>query len=458
MNAMNVSRVLRMGPALALCGTLAACATYAPQPLPGAVAWHDNAAGLRVTTRDIALPALAAQRIDLHAPLPIAAVAALAVLNDPRLRAVRDQAGVARAQAFAAGLLPAPTFAAERDIPQGQSAATTTAYNLGLSFDLDQLITRGAAVAAAREHVREVDLGILWQEWRTASVAELDYIALVGLRDRDRLLKTQRDAVLRRLGRDRAAALAGIAPRTTADADLIELTTLRHKLATDARRRAAKQGELDGMLGLAPGQVLELAGLPRVEPTAVRDAAGAVNRLARIRPDLMALRAGYASQEQTLRKAVLSQFPSLGITLSRARDTSNVHTLGFAIDFSLPIFNGSPGKIAVARATRMQLYDTYRLRLQQAHTQVARILVDLAILGAEQSTLRASLPALQSAARAANRALRAGDITLPQAQMQDQAALDQRLFLQASEQHIAEQTVALQLLTGGGIFATASAH
>ncbi|MDE2608917.1 MAG: TolC family protein, partial [Burkholderiales bacterium] len=160
------------------------------------------------------------------------------------------------------------------------------------------------------------------------------------------------------------------------------------------------------------------------------------------------------SQEQTLRKAVLSQFPSVGVTLSRARDTSNVHTLGFAVDFSLPILNGSPGRIAVARATRRALYDAYRARLQQAHAEVAQALADLTILQQEQSSLRAALPALQSAAQAADAALRSGEITLPQAQRQARALLDQQLALQANAQQIAERTVALQLLTGSGIFAT----
>ncbi|TAL81364.1 MAG: TolC family protein [Candidimonas sp.] len=453
MKPMDVSRLLHISPTVALCGMLTACATYTPRPLPATVAWHDSATDLRVETGDIALPALAAQRIDLHAPLPMSAIAALAVLNDPRLRAARDRAGVARAEAFAAGLLPAPKLAAKRDIPQGQSGTTTTAYNLGLSINLGQLITRGAAVAAARDHVREVDLRILWQEWQTASAAELDYIALVGLRERDHLLDAQRAAVAKRLERDRAAAMVGVAPRTTADADLIELTALQHKLVTDASQREVKQDELDAMLGLRPGKTPSLAGLPRLDTKAVQRAAGSVDKLGKIRPDLMALRAGYASQEQVLRKAVLSQFPSVGITLSRARDTSNVHTLGFGINFSLPIFNGSPGRIAVASATRTALYDTYRLRLQQARTKVARILAELAILCHEQFTLRTSLPTLQSAAQAANAALGVGDITLPQAQMQDQALLDQRLALQTNEQQIAERTVALQLLTGSGIFA-----
>ncbi|MDE2505396.1 MAG: hypothetical protein KGL18_20740, partial [Burkholderiales bacterium] len=57
------------------------------------------------------------------------------------------------------------------------------------------------------------------------------------------------------------------------------------------------------------------------------------------------------------------------------------------------------------------------------------------------------------AAAAAARALAAGDLSLPQAQAQRMAWLEQRLALQANEQQIAEQTVALQLLTGRGVFA-----
>jgi hypothetical protein len=47
-------------------------------------------------------------------------------------------------------------------------------------------------------------------------------------------------------------------------------------------------------------------------------------------------------------------------------------------------------------------------------------------------------------------------MTLPQAQAQRRALLDQRLALQANAQRIAGQTVALQLLTGRGVFAPAS--
>lgn len=431
---------------------LGGCAQYAPRPLPEAARLKSDQRDLQVDTTQIDLPRLAAQRIDLNAPLDLSAVAALAVLNDPQLQVARDRAGVAQAQAFAAGLLPDPQFSASRDIPQGQSTATSSAYSLGLNIDLGRLITRGAAVAAARDQVKHVHLQILWQEWQAAASAELAAVKLAGLRDRDCIL-LQQDAMLsERLRRGRAAVAAGDMPRTTADADLVALQTVRQKIADDSVARLRQRAALDALLGLAPTVKPRLAALTEPGGAGVAQAEQALDRLVRIRPDLMALRAAYASQEQTLREAVLAQFPSFSVGFTRARDTSNVNTLGFGVSFSLPMFNGSRGAIAVARATRRGLYDDYRMRLAQARADVQQAAANIALLKAQRVRLARALPALTRAAGAADAALAEGDLTLPQAQAQRMAVLDQRLALQSNAQQIAEQAVTLQLLTGRGVF------
>ncbi len=445
-------RMLLCQTAAALALVLAGCATYVPRPLPPQARLQEHLDALQIDRERIALPRLAAQPINLDAPLTMDAVATLAVLHNPQLQQARDRLGVARAQAFAAGLLPDPQFSASYDNPGHSAHATSSAYNDTLSFDLGSLITRPAAQAAARAHVRSVNLQLLWQEWQSASQAQLLFVQLVGLRDRDALLQTERNLVLERLHRARDAASAGNLPRTDADADLVELQRLDESLARDARQRVTLQANLHTLLGLDPQVRLRLAALPVITSQDAQSARVALTKIADIRPDLMALRGGYTSQEQRLREAVLAQFPSFSVGLTRARDTSNVNTLGFGVSFTLPIFNGSRGAIAVQRATRQELYDVYQLRLNQTRADVEQALANLALLEQQHQSLQLALPALQSASAAADTALSQGAITLPQAQAQRMALLDQRMALQANAQQMAEQAVALDLLTGAGIY------
>ncbi len=447
--ARRLSQVVSLASLLLVLG---GCASYQARPLAERADSVRALRSLSVDTGRIPLPRLAAQPIDLARPLPMAAVAALAVLDNPQLRLARDRLGVAQAQAFAAGLLPDPRFSTSREFPRHSPGASTTAYSYGLDFDLGRLLTRPAAVAAARQHVRSVNLDLLWQEWQTASQAQLIYVRLAALHARRGLLLREQALVRRGLRRSRAAVDQGNLPRADADAQLLRLQSLRQRLAADDRNRVDLQSRLHALLGLAPGVPLHLAGLPDIGPEAPAQARAALARVADIRPDLLALRAGYASQEQSLREAVLQQFPSISVGLSRARDTSDVNTIGFGLSFRLPLFNGSRGRIAVARATRRELRDAYQLRLDQTQAQVEQTLARLALLRRQQAALRADLPALRAAATAARRALADGSYTLPQAQSQQLALLDQRLALLDLREQQAEQSVALDLLTGAGLY------
>ncbi len=452
-------RVRRLGRSATLAALLLAlggCATYRPQPLAARPATAPTLHDLRVHARDIPLPRLAAQRIDLAQPLPMPAVAALAVLNNPQLRVARDRLGIARAQAFAAGLLPDPRFSMSRDFPRHSAGASSTAYSYGLGFDLGSLITRPAARAAAHAHVRSIDLQLLWQEWQTAAQAQLLYVRVAGLRQRLQLLHEELRLQQLRLRRTRAAVAAGDLPRTTADAEFAALQALQQRIDSARRGGVALQAQLHALLGLAPDATLRIAGMPRIRAQAPQQVRAALAHIARIRPDLLALRAGYESQEQALREAVLAQFPSISIGFTRARDTSDVNTVGFGLSLSLPLFNGARGRVAVQRATRQELRDAYQLRLDQTASDVARSLRELAELERQRSQLEAGLPTLRAAARAAQAALRRGEITLPQAQAQRQALLEQRLALQGVRQLLAEQAVGLDALTGAGLYRAAA--
>jgi outer membrane protein TolC len=132
--------------------------------------------------------------------------------------------------------------------------------------------------------------------------------------------------------------------------------------------------------------------------------------IARRRPDLLALKAGYESQEAHVRSAILSQFPSLGIELNRARDTGAVYTTGLGVTLTLPLLSGNRGNIAIERATRAQLQEEYQARLAHTIVDVDRLRELQGIIHHQQETLETYLPRLKTLVERSRRAYSEGDI------------------------------------------------
>ena len=73
----------------------------------------------------------------------------------------------------------------------------------------------------------------------------------------------------------------------------------------------------------------------------------------------------------------------------------------------------------------------------------------LAALRRQRAQLVAQMPALERYAAATGRAARRGDLATATAETAAQAWRDRRLSLLQLDQQIAEQTIALELLSGG---------
>ena len=110
-----MSRQIRISIAIAF--LLSSCASYTPNPLPNTAMPATTLASeaLQIPATSVSRPWLRPIQINLDAPLHPDAIAALAVINNPDLAALRARAGVADAQVFAAGLLPDPTFSVTAD-------------------------------------------------------------------------------------------------------------------------------------------------------------------------------------------------------------------------------------------------------------------------------------------------------------------------------------------------------
>lgn len=433
---------------IALAATLGGCATYHALPL-------DNGRGPR-RLADIRIPASALPEAPLRTHvfnptdgLDVTEVAMLALANNPHLRAARDQAQVAHAEAYAAGLLPDPNVSYEHDRPTGGATpGTTSAFTAGLSLDLGNLVTRSARLASARAGARAVDMNLLWAEWQTIAQARILFDRVYFTRKQVARLQ-QEQAELAPL---QAAILRALAARdldyATAGVGLNAAAGINHQLGVARGDLRLAERDLHDLLGLDAAVALPLTGPPFAVDPDPATVQRALADMPKRRPDLLALQAGYDSQQEQLRAEILAQFPAITVGFVRARDNSNVTSKGLAISLSLPLFDGNRGRIAVARATRQQLHDEYTARLLADRNDVQRLLADLDDDHRQRIALAAHAASLARACQAARGAYQAGRLDWAAYLAIQVNSLDADTALLTLEQDTHATAIALDALVG----------
>lgn len=426
---------------------LSGCAHYSPSPLRASaeVFTKANLSLISADAQKIDRPYLKPEVIDLSASLSPNALGILAVLLNPDLKALRAKNGVTDAQAFAAGLLPDPTFQASFD-KRLSGPDKYNGFGAQLGFDLAQFRTRAVTRASSEASKRQVRLDLAWAEWQAAGQARLLGVRIVALTRELAIAQTSATAAGRLFDASSRAAGRG-------DISGVDLDTRRQALL-DASSKAriaehdlvAAREDLNKELGLAPETQLKIAPVPL--PPAPPPPEQIVNRALVDRLDLKALRAGYDVAEAGLHVAVLNQFPNLSLTLTGARDTANNRTIGPQIAFTLPLWNRNRGNIAIASATRDQLKAEYEARLFQTRAEVGAAVAGIRAARRQKADLESQMPALERYDLATKRAALRGDLSLATAETAEQAVRDRQLTLAQLDQQIAEQSIALELLSG----------
>ena len=143
-------------------------------------------------------------------------------------------------------------------------------------------------------------------------------------------------------------------------------------------------------MGVRPEIAFRLGDLNPLPPN-VTNVDALLASLPHRRPDLLALRAGYESQEATVRRAILAQFPSISIGVNRSRDNTDVNAIGPGVTMNLPIFNRNRGQIATEKATRAQFRDEYQARIDQSVSDVRALEAEIRLLKPEISSLEWSV-------------------------------------------------------------------
>ena len=152
---------------------LAGCASYAPQRLPARVDLPKSATAIVLDPARLPFRSLSTHVFNPADGLDIDEVAMLAVANNSQLKQARDALGIARAQSFAAGLLPDPQLGITSDHPTNGTSGNTNAFNFNLNYDVNALLLRSSRTGAAAAAEQRVNAEILWQEWQVVSQARL---------------------------------------------------------------------------------------------------------------------------------------------------------------------------------------------------------------------------------------------------------------------------------------------
>ena len=415
---------------LSLLLSIVGCATYTRLPLP-------EKPDLATTVGAKGSPAL-----DMNA------VATVAVLNNPDLKASRAAAQVGEAQAFSAGLLPNPQLSGTLDRPSDSTIGLVDAYGLGLTLDLQALLLHPSKTAAANAARDQKRLDLLWQEWQTVAQARTLYVQSVLAAERRQFLATASASVILHTTRAERALQAGDLAPEQASGDVAVLFDVRTRFGAAERSGLLADQSLRSLLGLGPEVTMSLQPLDSPEIPERAAVATALGQLAQTRPDLRALRAGYESQEERFRGSVLSQFPNISVGFTKARDTSDIHTTGFGVTLNLPLFDRGQGAIAIERATRAQLRAEYQARLDQATGDAWRLWNEMQEVVAEIHDLDAYLPQLQTTAADAERSYASGDLSVPTYLTMLNALLNGKSNLLDLQQSLWTDEIALSTVLG----------
>jgi outer membrane protein TolC len=434
-----------------LCCALSACAGYQAKPLPAASSLQDQIPHLVVDARSLPFPELAAHPFEPSDGLDMTELATLAVLNNPELKIARDDAGIARAQAFSAGLLPDPQLALSRDLSNSAGPGSTKAFSYGLSYDIGALISHSATSSAAKSEAKKTDLNLLWQEWQVVSQARLLYIKLMQGQKSRVILEENRAMFADRLRRTQLALEKGLLTNDVVTPNLTALQDVQKQLDDLERQTNQNRHELNALLGLKPEVPVPLQ--DSTMPAALDDAAvlAALAGLPHRRPDLLALEAGYQAQDQRYRAALLAQFPALNIGLTHARDSSGIYSNGVGLTLTLPILNRNRGNIAIEQATRQKLYDEYQQRLNTANSDIHKILADQRINIRQLQDMQAGISQLAAAAKQTEQAFRQKNVDALNYANVHATLLAKRIEELNLQQAILEQRVSLQTLIGGDL-------
>jgi len=435
---------------------LTSCVTYHALPLDTSKPLMDATTSLKTnipTELTSTLPQTWQQYpIDMHNGLDEVELSILVLLNNPQLLASRVQLSEAQATLKQAGLLADPQLGITWDIPK--STGLVSGRNFSLGFNLQRLIMRGALQSIAIQQAKSVYLNVLWQQWQVIQQARMLWHRSWVEQEKIHVFQRQVLQTQQLWQRQHQALQQGnvtldqhaLAANAVTDAKIAHLE--------EQRQHNITQHALSLMLGLNPNVAIVLQTPTQYlhnfiqEPISDEALQPMLSQLGQTRPDLLALQAGYQSQEASVRASILAQFPSFSIGMNRSRDTAGVWSFGPWINLNLPMFDGNRGQIEFEQASRQRLHREYRMQHASTQVQIQQMIADQRLAYIEWKLLLKQQPPLEKTVENMANALAEGQMDMLTFINLKTALFNQQARTLVLEKTLLEQSVALETLLG----------
>lgn len=422
---------------------LSGCAAYSPLPLSRKNL--NEAFSLNNLKKDPALY----YKVTFHKPLNIDELAKVAVLNNKALKVYRDSAGISKAQILKAHAIPNPRLALDAARPvMGNIAGAYDPYDIIPSFNIGFLFSRKAKIKSAVLNAEATHLEIAYKEWQTAEQTKLDAIKLFFLQDA--VINYNYELYSYKKSYRLIKLLYGKGLATLTDLNLARANLQKAEISFININKNIKnlKDNLKIILGLPPSYKLNISNIKfKIRIPSETD----LNKAIKYRLDLEAFEIAYKAQEERLRASILSQFPMISISTPFSSDNTNIQTIGFGINISIPLFNLNQAGIAKETATRKQMFDDYINRLQTAISDINLILYNINTVKRQIALTDKQIKNLESAYKLYKKEFKRREIGIFEFYALKNNLFNERIKLLTLKKNFYNSVVSLELASGKNI-------
>lgn len=378
-----------------------------------------------------------------------ARAAELAVFNQPALRTIRAERGLASAQIIQAGILSNPQLSASFDSPAfGATADTTTGDAESLGWDISQVRPRRAKLDSAACNAAAVDMEIVWREWQFAQAARQSIFDLVALENQRKALVEGLELLEENLNAVAKAVDEG-------NLTIVDLSAAQSAAISTRATALAVEQEINQQyvvinraLGRVPGTPISVDASMQFPDEITLPIDEELFSMVESRPDLQSVRRTYDSQEAALRAAIAAQIPTTSVSVTRAMDTSAVGTLGAGVSIDLQLFDRNQGQIANECALRNKILEQYNEQVFTARAEVDAALVDIHSLEKQIATTQQAIPLFEQLVATYDKAVKDSNANVLVYYLAFNDLIQQRVDLWRLRRQLRDAIIALETAIG----------